>query len=329
MQYIITPQLPKESHAGPKAKDDIDYFLSKVGYKSILLPIGRNKYEKLNILLQLPRYFKNIKINDKVVIQYPQHSYVITEKVLKLLKKKKAKIIGIIHDIEGLRQQDDARIKKDLKMFNSMDALIVHTEAMKQWLEMNNIHKPMIILNLFDYHTVNVKKDLKIEPQAKIVFAGNLNKSLFLKKISTISMDLYGPCEFVNELPEQLHYRGVLQPEILPTYLDRYDFGLVWDGESIQEIQGEMGEYLKYNAPHKLSLYLSAGVPVIVWKKSAMASFIEENNIGFTIHSIDEIEHKLETIDYETIKNNVKKIQKNIIQGDFIIQALKKVEKGL
>lgn len=329
MQYIITPQLPKESHAGPKAKDDIDYFLSKVGYKSILLPIGRNKYEKLNILLQLPRYFKNIKINDKVVIQYPQHSYVITEKVLKLLKKKKVKIIGIIHDIEGLRQQDDARIKKDLKMFNSMDALIVHTEAMKQWLEMNNIHKPMIILNLFDYHTVNVKKDLKIEPQAKIVFAGNLNKSLFLKKISTISMDLYGPCEFVNELPEQLHYRGVLQPEILPTYLDRYDFGLVWDGESIQEIQGEMGEYLKYNAPHKLSLYLSAGVPVIVWKKSAMASFIEENNIGFTIHSIDEIEHKLETIDYETIKNNVKKIQKNIIQGDFIIQALKKVEKGL
>ena len=57
-------------------------------------------------------------------------------------------------------------------------------------------------------------------------------------------------------------------------------FGLVWDGMSSETCKGSFGEYLRINNPHKTSLYLASGIPVIIWSKAALAEFIEKNKCG-------------------------------------------------
>ena len=104
-------------------------------------------------------------------------------------------------------------------------------------------------------------------------------------------------------------YKGSYEPEVLPSKLYG-KLGLVWDGrcdESDEEITYK--RYTKYNNPHKLSCYMAAGLPVIVWRKAAVAKFVEENNIGYLISNIYEINN----IDYDTYDEKVKNV--NIIKN--------------
>ena len=73
----------------------------------------------------------------------------------------------------------------------------------------------------------------------------------------------------------------------------RGNFGLVWDGDSLEECHGDFGSYLKYNTPHKASFYLRAGLPIIVWKESAIAPLVEEKGVGFAINSLKELPGRL------------------------------------
>ena len=78
--------------------------------------------------------------------------------------------------------------------------------------------------------------------------------------------------------------KGVESPDRLPNVLEG-DFGLVWDGESLEEGQEAAGRYLRYNCPHKFSLYMAAGMPVIVGKQSAMAEITERETLGITVEA--------------------------------------------
>ncbi|WP_051006281.1 hypothetical protein [Liquorilactobacillus vini] len=116
-----------------------------------------------------------------------------------------------------------------------------------------------------------------------------------------------------------------MDPDILPKYL-RQSFGLIWDGTSLNQCDGVFGEYLKYNNPHKMSLYLSSGLPVIVWKQAAVADFVEKNQVGITINrlsDLDEILDKLSIDDYRQLKENVVKIAKGMRNGVYIKRAVK------
>ena len=74
---------------------------------------------------------------------------------------------------------------------------------------------------------------------------------------------------------KNVKYCGQYKPEELPEKLEG-GFGLVWDGDDLGACTGVFGEYMKYNNPHKTSLYLASGLPVIIWEKAAMAKYIEK-----------------------------------------------------
>ena len=103
------------------------------------------------------------------------------------------------------------------------------------------------------------------------------------------------------------------------------DFGLVWDGESLDECSGIYGKYLLYNNPHKLSLYLSSGKPVIVWKQSALAPFVEENGLGVAVGSLAELENLDLRANYESYKKNVMEMKKKLGSGYYLTQAIARV----
>jgi hypothetical protein len=107
----------------------------------------------------------------------------------------------------------------------------------------------------------------------------------------------------------------------------RGSFGLVWNGNAIEECGGHFGQYLLYNNPHKTSLYLLCGLPIIIWDKAAIATVIKERELGICISSLEELDGKLKNLsneDYQKMVKNVAEVREQIISGGFLKEAMKK-----
>ena len=76
-------------------------------------------------------------------------------------------------------------------------------------------------------------------------------------------------------------------------------WGLVWDGTSIDTCEGDLGQYLRLIASHKLSLHLVMGIPVIVWKESAEADFVVREGLGIAVASLKELPERIAAISDE------------------------------
>ena len=89
--------------------------------------------------------------------------------------------------------------------------------------------------------------------------------------------------------------------------------------------QGSYGEYLRYNNPHKTSLYLTACIPVIVWKESAMADFVLKNKLGITVEKLEDIGRKISEIteeEYREMIQNTVKISNRLKTGEYLKKAI-------
>jgi hypothetical protein len=127
---------------------------------------------------------------------------------------------------------------------------------------------------------------------------------------------------------KSLFFKGSIKPEELPLIIEG-SFGMVWDGDSILSCSGPMGEYLKYNTPHKLSLYLAAGLPVLVWDKSAMAKWVSDQGVGILVSSWQDAIDKIKQIDeaqYAEFCRQAQKIGTRLRMGDFLKRVLKEIE---
>lgn len=65
-------------------------------------------------------------------------------------------------------------------------------------------------------------------------------------------------------------------------------------------MEGTAGTYTKIIYPHKISAYLVAKIPLIVWSKSAAANWIQKNGLGFAVDSLDQVAPILEKMTEET-----------------------------
>ena len=117
-------------------------------------------------------------------------------------------------------------------------------------------------------------------------------------------------------------------PDVLPKVLNG-KFGLVWDGDSIDKCAGQYGEYMRYNNPHKTSLYLACGIPVVVWNKAAIADFIEKNRIGITVESLNEMSDIIENMSdgqYKELKKNAVIMGDRLREGQMLSRVLEKLD---
>ena len=130
------------------------------------------------------------------------------------------------------------------------------------------------------------------------------------------SHDASGSPEFPKRRPEDRNYSNAPGPRI--TYggafqaddlIDHMDgsYGLLWDGPSPDTCAGPYGSYMRVNTPHRISLFLACGIPVIVWDQSAMAPLVLEHGIGFAVSSLGEISAKRMEISAEQYSEMAKK----------------------
>ena len=103
----------------------------------------------------------------------------------------------------------------------------------------------------------------------------------------------------------------------------------MWDGNSIQTCASVFGEYLRVNNPHKTSLYLAAGIPVIIWAEAALAEFVSENECGITITSLEGLSARLKNVseeEYENLKKNAARVGEKLRKGYYTQKAISQVK---
>lgn len=330
MQYIITTKDPGKNSGGNKAKKDIDFFAHQIDDTGILtIPLYQSRMKRFLLTKHMVSSIIKKHPAEKYILQYPTQYEKATIQIIKTIQNEtNSEIDLVVHDIPGFQfNQNNWRTERLL--FNSVGGLIIHNDSMKQWLKSHGVNTKMINLGLFDYDNEQpLQKKHKYEES--VCFPGNLSKSVFLTKLSLRhSINIYGPNK-LSYYPSCVKYCGEYTPEELPKHLHE-DFGLIWDGNDTGTCNGPFGEYLKINNPHKVSLYLSSGIPVIIWKKAALANFIEENGLGITINSLSELDNALSSMSndsYQIMKQNAENIGLKLRRGFYIKNAIKMLDEA-
>ncbi|MFZ8764739.1 sugar transferase [Enterococcus diestrammenae] len=331
-KYVVEIRQETNLHAGTKAKQDITSILCESGFHKLGIEIPTHKLARLlkgNYLWK--KELAKTQKGDYVFYQYPAYSRVLSDSFVKNANQKKLTKVLIIHDIDSLRFYIDRPLdyKREITFFNQFDYIIAHNERMKKWLIENGVKQKIITLKLFDYLS-SFRHDILLEAKENnsIVFAGNLSKSSFLSELkSSTPIHLYGVEPAKNYHPN-LSYQGAFSSAELEEKLIGHKYGLVWDGDSVLTCAGISGNYMRFNNPHKVSLYLSLGIPVIIWRQAALANFILDEGVGIVIDDlrlIDEQINKISKNEYKTMRINALKISKKITGGEFILAAVTKI----
>jgi len=338
--YLINELNFKENHAGYKARFDIVKFLefnNDIIIKDI--PLWGSAIERFSKIFKLVSFlFFSLKKNDCVILQYPfPKPFLSVVKIISSLRK--FKICLIIHDVDILRGQHH---NNDIENLNSVDLVITHNKFMIDKLLNLGVKTKQIPIFIFDYKLVDQqsseKKLLKINPEmSSIFYCGNLSfeKSAFIYNWVTgdkIKRETYG-INATEEIEVNNKYNGAFDADKPPGInISDKAFGLVWDGDSLNECSGLYGEYLKFNNPHKASLYLAMGLPLIVWSESAISEYVIKNNIGIVVNSLLEVEDVLNFLcndDYIEILNNVHLVRRKIITGYYTNESIKLLSTSL
>lgn len=341
-KVLIDIMIDSKHDAGTKARNDVAKILNKMEGFDTTVMFNRKHNNALRMLeaVQAVRTVgRNVSENDLILLQYPYHPRIMQmmiTHVSDLRRKKKCKLVYLIHDVVYLRNEsyvsaDPEDMKKtEVTFFNSADALIVHNSAMKKELLSAGVTTPMFELGLFDYLYEGPSAKILQTPQPIIVFAGNLNpeKSGFIYRMNSIEgihFNLYG--SMPGDLATSFDYKGSFPPEELIASIEG-NYGLVWDGPSIEGCEGNYGNYLRYNNPHKLSLYIAAGLPAIVWSESALADYVTENKLGIAVSSLDQLNSipVPGTVEYQEMLNGIKTVLPKLRKGEMLRSVIAEIK---
>lgn len=339
MIYYLSESLDKSINsfnAGNKARNDINLILN-LAFKYDAIKI--HEYEGSHSIQQICTniYFTisdwiNILIkvsrNDTLIIQYPLPTYAkvaaLSIPFVRLIHSKGVKIILFVHDVQRLQYNG---FNNDEFFFSISDVIISHNKYMTSYIKQFTSAK-IFNLEIFDYL---IDGNLSPANINGIDIAGNLDpsKAQYIYKASRhlpgLPLNLYG-ANFVSEECNIDWYRGKYLPDELVHHLTG-KFGLVWNGNSIDGCDGVSGEYLRYNNPHKLSLFLALGKPVFIWSAAAEADFVVKHGVGFAVdnlYQVIDIYNSLANEQYIEICSNVHVLSERLRSGFYTKKAISK-----
>lgn len=352
MNYYIGEHLTESRTAGSKARDDISAILKSHGWEPLTIrhvfadPTIRDTRsaffkvrENLKIRKEWSGLFKTPGAGDTVLIQFPvMRRPALLSKILHRFRKRGGRIILVIHDLELFRyvkRKESGSLRRiwityeEKSVLQEADHIIVHNEKMREtMIRMGTDPKKMIPLRIFDYLAEAKKENKNQETAHDVAIAGYLapHKAGYLYQLpSNVQFSLYGR-GYEDKGETNIRYYGSFHPDELPFVINA-KYGLVWDGDSADTCTGIYGEYLKINNPHKTSLYLAAGIPVIIWSQAAMGDFIREKRCGLTVDSLSELREKIDGIspeEYQSMKGHAESVGDQIRKGEYTLKALSK-----
>lgn len=330
MNYMICKWIGSENNAAVKAVIDVIKSFKDIEGQVYNIWNHNIKYlRNIEVINTYKLLSKKLTHDDNLIIMYPLYCISPCDYYAYLSLPHK-KLIAFVQDIESYRYHpdDENMLQQELQILRKFDVIIAHNHSMIIFLQNHNVNAEFVDWEICDYIIDMPSKSNQIQKPFSLCYVGDIKRSNFLRvnsdKFKT-SINLYGSLESRSLLTTQLQYKGIYNPDN-KVHLNG-DFGLVWEGNDISTCSGHFGNYMQINNPNRLSLYLANNIPVITWKKAGLASFIEENNIGFTVNSlteIDEILYKMTIKEYLILLENTKIVGKKIRGGFYSRNALKK-----
>lgn len=326
--------------SGNKAKTDNEDTLELMG--AVNLGLKRTYYTSkvLTFFLDLSgviKYLFSIRKGDVVLLQYPVKKYFSF--LCNYAHLRKAKTVALIHDLGSFRRKK-LTVEKEISRLMHADYVIASNSIMRDWLVSNGYSNPTGQLGLFDYRSKSAAQlHNKTNDKHRLVYAGALamRKNSFLLQMAecklSYELHIYGNRSGLSSMKDN---DNIIFHSFTPAdeFIENVegDFGLVWDGDSLDNCTGNFGEYLRFNSPHKVSFYIRAGLPIIIWKHAAVASIIEKEDIGICIESLEELDEKLSSITptrMAELRNNVMRVSDRLRNGDFLRTAVTKAIEAL
>ncbi|WP_404352058.1 hypothetical protein [Caproicibacterium sp. XB2] len=335
--YFIALNPSHENTAWSKAAEDVEFFLSQMGFHPI--PVQRflagmesclaetlPADEDGILLLQYPKIlFEDFNFDwflHCMRVHFPQY-----------------RLVALIHDLDSIRFGDfftTGRIA-EISTLNQFDFLIAVNDSMKTVLERHGALPRIYSMSLFDYTLKSGCRRVRHKTPT-IAFAGNLKYEAFLYQLDKIDwkgtvLHLYGPnlntqkwkpsagCRFCGEFP----------PDELPDAVTD-SFGLCWEGNSLDGCHGKIAEYLKYTNSHKTSFYLALGLPVILCEQMPTAAFIKRKHAGIVISSLHELPDAVNSLseeDYQGLHKNCLRLSHKLRHGCFLGNVILQVMRDM
>lgn len=329
-KYYLQQYANERYQHGGQGYVDMERILEQEGYAARRLQekAGRNP-----VLAFFQRYFQlrqiveHAKQGDEWVFIYPVYGR-MNRWLLRMLQAKSCRLIGIVADIDGLKDANEKQVRNDLDFLKQIPFLVVHNQAMANWLISQGCRARMAMLEFFDFlqePSAAIRK-----PGKMVVFAGNLAKSRFLldpsiSHLGDIQITAYGPgLNISSPSSKNLHYGGTFDPSDLIGKL-KGAFGLVWDGDSWEKPGGPLGSYMAFITHHKLSLYILAGLPILIPRMAGAAPLVEHYRIGIVFDNTADIPGKIKKLSeesYQAMRRNMAKLAGELSRGQRLRQAL-------
>ncbi len=339
--------------AWSKAREDAEKICADLGFAQIPVCPQLGDRSQMGIAGKLKKNWQmkklweqslqDLKKGDVLFIQVPAiHNCVFLGGVLRRKRKEGVKIVALVHDLDMLRlslarnTRPVTKIRilvEEESVLAACDQIIVHNRKMLRFLAEHSLHEnKLVTLEIFDYlmepeAEALVQSRTPGEQWDRLIVAGNLHpdKAGYVYAMpQQVKVNLYG-VHYRETEGQNRRYFGAFPPGQLPGVLEG-GFGLVWDGESAETCSGVYGSYLRYNNPHKTSLYLASGLPVVIWEEAALADFVRENRVGITAASLGEAAEKLRQMrreDYECCFQNAGLVGQKLRRGGYLEEAIK------
>ncbi len=341
MNCYLSRNYRSSAYAGAKAKIDIEQIMQNLGFKNVGMKQTNYKgvvtafFATLASMASAPFHLKR---GDILVLQYPLKKYFKIQ--CRLAHARGAKVVVLIHDLGSFRRKK-LTIKEEIEKLSLADYIIAHSDRMRDWLVGHGCKRPIATLGLFDFlseTSAPERRDVPKKPY-KVMYVGGLdygyNAALYEmgKNAKNWSTILYGAGFQPEKVTDgcNIDFRGYINSDDLIASPGA-DFGLVWYGSSKNGCEGIIGDYIRYIAPHKTSLYLRCEVPVIVWRGSGIADFVTREGVGIAVDSLDDIEEilgNMSTEDYQKMKARAAAVGKKLSKGSFTTAALSAAVKEL
>lgn len=323
-------------YAQNKAHDDVAAVLDGLGFERVEISRKMSggkfaqNFERIKWILRCPFWRRRIKKGATIFVQYTiscwQGALAFHLLDEKIKAKKNLKVVALIHDINRTDVLEDRLTANEKRFFTLCDKILVHCENMKTFFVRHGVAAEKLqIFEAFDYLTDVPMNPLTTEHMNTVNICGNLSPHKCgcyrdLKTIKGVDWRLYGPNFDPSFAADNVHYMGEFPPNVLPGQF-KCGWGLIWDGDSIGTQSGLFGDYQHYIHSHKFSLYLAAGLPVIVWSKSGVADFVTKNRIGIAIESLEEISQVFANMSlevYAELRENARIWGQKLRRGEMI-----------
>lgn len=333
MYYYASHNYRHFANAGNISKNFIEHIMQDMGFRNAAIAQTHFKSKVVGFFATLTGVAAipfRLHKGDFLVLQYPVKKYYTL--ICRMAHFRGAKVITLVHDL-GCCRRMKITPEEEMRRLNHSDCLIIHNQNMKQWIEDHGYKGGIAIHHMFDYLTPATAPIHTWSPdnRPRLLYAGSLpkKKNAFLYTLGNSHLDfdieLYGKGFDASLISSPaIHYHGFTPDSEIISHND-CDFGLVWDGDSLDACQGPYGGYLKLNNPIKTSLYIRCHLPVIVWEQAAIAPFVKEKGIGIIVPNLHNLADRLKAItaeEYNQLEANVVEWSKQLQQGYCTRQAI-------